>query len=177
MQCNFHKCEIADLDLLVAISRKTFVDAFESDNNPIDFKAYIDAAFDRENIKKQLNNPNSYFYFVFRESQLVGYFKLNVAEAQTDIKVLESIELERIYVLKDFQGNQIGKQMLQKTIEIAVKADKRFMWLGVWENNTNAIRFYQKYNFIKFDTHPYYIGSDKQTDWLMRLDLTNFVVN
>lgn len=162
------------MNALIDISRKTFVDAFEKDNDPIDFITYINEAFEKSTIQKQLQNSDSTFYFVYKDAALVGYFKLNVNAAQTDIKTEESLELERIYVLQEFQGEQIGKQMLQETLKIASSMQKEFIWLGVWENNKDAIRFYQKHDFVKFGTHPYYIGKDKQTDWLLRFDLINF---
>lgn len=171
MPLRFKKCTFLDLEELVEISRKTFVDSFEKDNDPEDFKNYIDSAFEKGIIAKQLKNPNSLFYFVFIDELLVGYFKLNISDAQTDIKSEESIELERIYVDRDFQGQQIGKQMLLEAIALASQQNKTYMWLGVWENNTDAIRFYQKHGFKKFGTHPYYIGRDKQIDWLMRVEL------
>lgn len=171
MSIHFRKCILSDLNELVAISKTTFVEAFEKDNDPTDFKVYIDVAFATATIKKQLENIDSTFYFVFKDAILVGYFKLNVNKAQTDIKADDSIELERIYVLKEYQGKQIGKRMLQYAINSAKEQKKANIWLGVWENNVDAIRFYEKYGFEKFDTHPYYIGDDKQTDWLMRFDL------
>jgi ribosomal protein S18 acetylase RimI-like enzyme len=174
MQLRFQKCAISDLDRLIEISRKTFVAAFEKDNNPEDFKTYVDKAFDRENIKQQLHNPNSSFYFTFKDTVLVGYFKLNENAAQTDIKSKEYLELERVYVLQEFQGNGIGARILKEIIMLASQKTRRFIWLGVWEKNGDAIRFYQKHGFKKFGTHPYYIGNDKQTDWLLRYDLSNF---
>ena len=62
--------------------------------------------------------------------------------------------------------------MLDKTISLARKEQVEFLWLGVWEENKKAIRFYKRYGFIKFGTHPYYIGADKQTDWLMKYSLS-----
>ncbi len=174
MQLEIKRCSLSDLDQLIAISKKTFVDAFEKDNEPEDFKVYIDVAFDKQNMLHQLQHKGSAFYFVFKDDQLVGYFKLNVDNAQTDIKSAEAIELERIYVLKKFQGQQIGKFMLYEAIRLASEQSKTYIWLGVWEHNTDAFRFYEKLGFLKFDTHPYYIGKDEQTDWLLRLYLTNF---
>lgn len=171
MQLHFQKCMFSDIDQLVEISRTTFVDSFEKDNDPKDFKSYVDAAFEKNTIAKQLKHPNSVFYFAFLEERLVGYFKLNISDAQTDIKSEESIELERIYVDKDFQGQHIGKYMLLEAIKLASQQNKTYLWLGVWENNTAAIRFYQKHGFVKFGTHPYHIGNDEQTDWLMRYEL------
>ncbi len=174
MQLHFRKCEPSDLERLIDIAKTTFVAAFEKDNEPEDFKAYVNMAFEKENILGQLINQDSSFYFVFMDEHLVGYFKLNVDQAQTDIKTEETIELERIYVLQDFQGQRIGKLMLQKAIALAAEKNKKYIWLGVWEHNIDAIRFYQKYGFEKFAIHPYFVGKDEQTDWLLRFDLINF---
>lgn len=171
MQLHFQKCALSDLERLVEISKTTFVAAFEKDNDPADFKAYIRIAFGKKNILTQLKNLGSTFYFVFKDEELVGYFKLNEQDAQTDIKTEVAIELERIYVLQEFQGKQIGKLMLQKAIKLATEKGKEYIWLGVWEKNIAAIRFYEKLGFSKFDTHLYYIGKDKQTDWLMRYEI------
>ena len=171
MNLSLRQCSLSDLKLLRDLSRTTFVDAFEKDNNPEDFKAYIDAAFDRDKLLGELKNPDTTFYFVFKDVHLIGYFKLNQNNAQTDIKAKEGIELERVYVLSNFQGQHIGRWMLDKVKKIAADKLKTFLWLGVWEKNSRAIKFYKSQGFSKFATHPYYIGKDKQTDWLMRFDL------
>lgn len=170
MQHRLAKCNLTDLNELIRISRKTFVDAFEKYNDPSDFKIYIDNAFDSDKLLEELNDENSDFYFVYRDDILVGYFKLNQNEAQTDLKLTESIELERIYVLKQFQGKSTGHWILGEVIELARKEQKNFLWLGVWQKNTRAVEFYERHGFVKFGTHPYYIGQDKQTDWLMKFE-------
>ena len=164
------KCTLESLNELVEISRKTFVDAFEKQNDPKDFKAYVDSAFSRSQLREELLNPNSEYYFVKSDEDLVGYFKINQEKAQTEFKEADSLELERIYVLKKFQGKQIGSWMIAEVIRMAVSKQKSFLWLGVWEHNKGAIDFYEKHGFKKVGTHPYYVGSDKQTDWLMRYD-------
>lgn len=171
MKLEFRKCTSSDLEELIDISKTTFINAFEKDNDPEDFRTYIASAFDAKTIKSQLDNPDSTFYFVFNDEQLTGYFKLNVNEAQTDIKSEDAVELERIYVLEKFQGQQIGKLMLIEAKRLATEKDKKYIWLGVWENNHNAIRFYQKHDFTKFATHPYFVGTDEQTDWLLKCAL------
>lgn len=164
-------CTENDLQDLLEISIKTFVSAFEKQNNPSDFKTYINNAFSKVQLRKESSHPNVRFYFVYKENTLVGYFKLNTKDAQTEKLGSHSMEIERIYVLDEFQGQQIGKQMLLKIIEIAKQEQLTFLWLGVWEKNTSAIRFYERYGFNKFNEHAFYIGNDRQIDWLMRLDL------
>lgn len=164
-------CTLENLQILVDISIKTFISAFEKQNNPKDFKAYMDTTFSKEQLKKELLDENTSFYLVYNNNMLVGYYKLNTKDSQTEPFGNSSVEIERFYVLDKFQGQEIGKQMLLKIIEIAKQECMTSIWLGVWELNTAAIRFYERNGFVKFDTHPYYIGKDKQTDWLMRLDL------
>lgn len=174
MDLHLQPCTDSDLELLVRISKTTFIDAFEKDNDSKDFKSYLAFAFDRNRLLKELEDQDTTFYFVYCGSELVGYLKLNENQTQTDIKSDESMELERIYVLQAFKGRRIGKWMLDEAKKIATGKRMAFLWLGVWEKNPRAIKFYQKHGFTKFGTHPYYIGKDRQTDWLMRVDLRNF---
>lgn len=168
---DFRLCTIADLDLLTDISKKTFEAAFEKDNNPEDFKNYVETAFSRERLLTEMENEESFFYFVYSNQDLVGYFKLNLESAQTDVNDSNSIELERVYVLAAYQGMGIGASILEEVLRLARAKSLVYVWLGVWEHNPGAIRFYQRYGFKKFSTHSFYIGQDKQTDWLLRLDL------
>ncbi|WP_297796806.1 GNAT family N-acetyltransferase [uncultured Eudoraea sp.] len=175
MELKFFKCSISDLDQLIALSRETFIEAFEAVNNPEDFKSYMQKAFSKKQLKRELEDMHMTFYFVTQENEILGYFKLNEDVAQTETKDKHAIELERIYVKRAYQGKKIGEWMLNQIKRIAVDQNKSYLWLGVWEKNHNAIRFYEKSGFMKFGRHPYYIGSDKQMDWLMKFDLVNLV--
>ena len=172
MELFLEKCHLDHLDDLVNISRNTFTTAFAHLNDPADFESYLDQAFSKHQIKIELQNPDSSFYFVHCDDQLAGYYKLNQASAQTELQDEESFEIERIYVDQQFQGRKIGRWMITQIIDLAKKEGVKYLWLGVWEVNQDAIRFYQSRGFKKFGEHPYYIGKDKQTDWLMRLDIT-----
>ncbi len=173
MELLLHQCSMADLDQLVLISRQTFIDAFATQNNAEDFEQYLNSALTRERIASELEHSHTSFYFVLNnKDETVGFFKVNDAKAQTDIFDETSYELERIYVVSGYQQLGVGTWMIDRVISLAQKAKKAYIWLGVWEENVRAIRFYEKKGFIKFGKHPYYIGKDKQMDWLMKLDLT-----
>lgn len=171
MELKLQKCIINDLKELVDLSRETFINAFEKDNDPADFDTYIDNAFSLDKLRSELENENTCFYFVLSDDKVIGYLKINKGSAQSDIKDAQSLELERIYVIQKFQGKGIGQWLLHQVLQIARKEALNYVWLGVWEKNQAATRFYQRHGFQKFGTHPYYIGEDKQTDCLMRLDL------
>ena len=171
LKLSYELCKIDDLGQLTQLARNTFITAFEAQNNPEDFSAYLNSVLTEENFQKELLDPDCSFYFAKSAEQLVGYFKINENEAQTELQGSESLELERIYVCEEFQGKKIGQWILRQVKAIASEREKVFVWLGVWEHNTAAIRFYEREGFSKFGEHPYYVGNDKQIDWLMRLDI------
>ena len=81
------------------------------------------------------------------------------------------MEVERIYVLKEFHGKQIGQILFDKALEIAKEKKINYLWLGAWEKNPRAIRFYEKNGFVQFSTHLFKVGADEQTDVMMRREL------
>ncbi len=172
MPREIHKCGPQHLTELARISRKTFIDAFEALNDPDDFKHYLDTSLSREKLARELRNPDTSFFFVTEGVAVVAYFKFNENDAQTDLKEADGIELERIYVLTEFQGTKIGEWIITEILKIARAKKKVYIWLGVWEENAAAIRFYERLGFIKFAMHPYYIGKDRQMDWLMKMNLS-----
>ena len=165
------KCTSKDLSELLGLARDTFVETFGHLNDPLHFDAYVEKAFAEEQMRKELENPDSHFYFAYYRHQLAGYLKLNLAPAQSDINDPESLEVERIYVVGPYHGKGLGKTLFQRALDMAHEKRLSYIWLGVWEHNTKALRFYESYGFYRFAQHPFKLGDDLQTDWLMRLDL------
>jgi len=164
------KCSIEDWNQVLNIAKVTFENSFGILNKPSDMKLYMDKAFSAEQTKMELNNPNSVFYFVTIGEVIVGYFKLNWADAQTE-SIEGGLEVERIYLLAAYQGLNIGQLMMYKIFEIARKKNLMNLWLGVWEKNEGAIRFYERNGFSVFSKHNFLLGTDLQTDLLMELKL------
>ena len=108
MAVSFRECTIEDLEILQAFSRRLFFETFADMNTPENMAAYLDKAFAAEKIRAELSDENSVFYFLYRGGKLAGYLKLNEAPAQTDIHDEQSLEIERIYVSKEFQGEGLG---------------------------------------------------------------------
>jgi len=134
---------------------------------------YASEAYTFEKISSEVNNPNSQFYLASLNDQTVGYLKINFGDAQTELQDPQALELERIYVLKEFQGRKIGQLLFEKTLEIAKQAKVNYVWLGVWEENASAIKFYEKNGLETFSKHIFMLGNDAQTDIMMKLDLNS----
>ena len=165
------KLDITDLENLQKISITTFRETFEEVNSEEDMQKYLDENLSLERLKSELENPDSEFYFIENENKNLGYLKLNFGNAQTE-KVEENyFEIERIYVLKDFLGQKIGQILFDKVIEIGREKNLEYVWLGVWEENHRAIKFYKKNGFEIFGKHDFVLGEDVQTDLLMKMKI------
>ncbi len=165
------KINIDDLETLRYLSIQTFKETFEEVNTEEDMQKYLDENLSIEKLKTELENVNSEFYFAENNDEILGYLKLNFKDAQTE-KVEENyFEIERIYVLKAFLGQKIGQILFDKAIEIGREKNLEYVWLGVWEENHRAIRFYGKNGFEIFGKHDFVLGKDVQTDLLMKLKL------
>ncbi|MDO9038891.1 MAG: GNAT family N-acetyltransferase [Lutibacter sp.] len=162
-----------DTELLLNIGRQTFYEKFTENNSEENMLQYAAEAYTFEKILSEVNNPNSQFYLATINNQTVGYLKINFREAQTELQDPQALELERIYVLKEFQGKKIGQMLFEKTLELAKKASVNYVWLGVWEENKSAIKFYKKNGLKAFSKHIFMLGNDPQTDIMMKIELNN----
>lgn len=162
---------IKDVNQLQKIGRQTFIETFSGSNTEANMTQYLTKGFSVEKLTAELENKNSQFYFAVLESKVIGYLKLNFGESQTEIKDNNALEIERIYILQEYQGKHAGQILYEKAIAIALEKKLNFIWLGVWEQNLRAINFYKKNGFIEFDMHIFTLGDDEQTDILMKLQL------
>lgn len=160
-----------DLVTLRELSRKTYSDTFGHMNTPSNLKDYLKQAYDIDKLRDELSNSNSTFYFLYANEKLSGYIKLNEYKAQTDIYDPQSLEIERIYVTKEFQGKGLGSALIKQAIDIADIRKKSYVWLGVWVRNHKAILFYKKNGFYVIGKHSFFMGEEEQTDFIMRKDL------
>jgi ribosomal protein S18 acetylase RimI-like enzyme len=168
----FKKVGVQEAPLLLDISKKTFFDAFLHLNNAADMAAYARVNFTIDKIESELGNAHSDFYFAYVDEQLAGYMKLNFADAQTEFQDAMALEIERVYVIASYQGKNIGGQMIAFAVDVARQHHFDYVWLGVWEKNLGAIRFYERHGFNLFGSHEFMLGDDRQIDVLMKLPLT-----
>ena len=165
------KVNIQDIEKLKEIGRQTFFETFSSDNSEENMMEYLNNGFSNEKIRSELTDKNAEFYFAELNGKVIGYLKVNFGQSQTEIKDRNALEIERIYVLKAFHGKKVGQLLYQKAIELAKGKNVDYVWLGVWEENPRAIRFYKKNGFITFDKHIFKLGNDEQTDIMMKLKI------
>mgnify|MGYP003544252379 FL=1 len=167
------KANLQDIEKLQKIGRQTFFETFSESNSEENMQKYLDGGFSIEKLTTELTDTNAEFYFAVLDEEVIGYLKLNFGDSQTELKDNKALEIERIYVSKEFHGKSVGQLLYDKAIEVAEQKNADYVWLGVWEENPRAISFYKKNGFVEFDKHIFKLGNDEQIDIMMKLNLKN----
>ena len=162
-----------DLDQLQKIGRQTFYETFSPGNTKDNMNKYLEEGFSTKKLAAELADNNATFYFAILAGKVIGYLKLNFGQSQTELQDNKALEIERIYVLKEYFGKNGGQLLYDKALKIARQINANYLWLGVWEENPGAINFYKKNGFVEFDKHIFKLGDDKQTDIMMKLEINN----
>lgn len=163
--------EKSGLPALREIARSTFAGTFSTQNAASDMDKYLNDNFSLEKLTAEFETPGALFFFAEIAGKVIGYLKVNWGAAQTESMPGNMLEIERIYVLAEYQGKKVGKALFEKALRIAQEKRMDAIWLGVWEKNTAALHFYRNRGFVEFGTHLFRLGDDEQTDLLMKLEI------
>jgi len=171
MEIQLRSVSTNDVLALQQLARTTFAQTFTNHNQPENVEKYLDESFTIEILSEELNNENSQFFFALVHNEPVGFLKVNVGDAQTELKDEDGMELQRIYVLQAYHGKAVGQALFEKAKSLAIEGGYPYLWLGVWEENHRALKFYRRNGFVEFSKHIFKMGDEEQTDWMMKLEL------
>jgi ribosomal protein S18 acetylase RimI-like enzyme len=160
-----------DVKLIKNLSWQTFFDAYHQYNSKQDMQLFLETSFSEEAVRIEMADKVNTFIIASLKKDAVGYAKLSEINKPKELDDASLIEVSRIYALKEKVGSGVGKALMTKSVQLAQQKGKALMWLGVWEHNQRAIQFYRRWGFEKFGEQIFYLGNDKQNDWLMKKDL------
>lgn len=137
-----------DTEVLALLGRVTWA---ESHGHYIDDKnnllKYLNNSFSVSKTKQDIISPKKLFYIIYVDDLPVGYAKLVVNAINENVASQNNIQLERIFIQKEFIPLKIGQQLLNFVVEKAKELQLDTMWLSVYIKNKRAIRFYERNDF------------------------------
>ena len=165
------RCGAADAPVIAEVGRTTFAETYADQTDPAEMKGHLDETFDPAAIGAELSEPDSAFFVARCADAVAGFVKVNRGAAQTELGDPAGVEIESLYVLRAFQGQGIGRLLLNRALEEARDAGAEYVWLGVWERNSRARQFWKSMGFVEFGSHPFRFGTVMHTDLMMRREL------
>jgi GNAT superfamily N-acetyltransferase len=113
---------------------------------------YVERSFQEQALREELADPNAAFYLIYCQKELVGFLKLNLHKELDDYTAGEALELERIYLTRAASGKGIGREVVNFTKEVAVRYNKRVIWLKAMDSS-RSVAFYEQNGFVKCGTY------------------------
>lgn len=171
MNYQFRLANLGDAVAIRQLSEKTFRDTYTIYNTPENMELHVSKNFTIQQIEKELQDEGSQYFIVDSEQEIVAFAKLVKNHSTEGLEDKNVVEIERFYVDKTLQGQQLGRKLMDFCTEWSIENNFETIWLGVWENNTNALKFYQKMGFEFLGKHTFVLGTEVQTDFTMKRNL------
>jgi diamine N-acetyltransferase len=168
---SIRQAQPADVDTIVSLGQKTFVETYGDTNSKEMVAVYVDKMFNHERIEKEVNTFGERFFIAYVGSLPVGFTKLSENKKPRGLNGKKKIEIERIYVLKEYQGFKIGTELIAKVLDVAKDEMYKIVWLSVWQKNNKAVQFYQRAGFVIYDTDTFQFGEELHDDFLMKKEI------
>lgn len=156
-----------DAPVLTELGASTFRQTFEADNTPEDFAAYMAVAFGESIQRAELQDADTTVFLAERAGETVGYVMLREGKAPSCVASADVLQIARLYARRSALGTGVGGALMQRALADAAARGKDAVWLGVWDRNHRAIRFYESWDFYQSGTQPFLLGTDLQTDLVM----------
>jgi ribosomal protein S18 acetylase RimI-like enzyme len=158
---------LSDALEIAEFSRRTFRESFADQNSFENMEKFM-RQFSTDTLAAEVSHEENTFFVARLEKEIMGYIKLTLAEKPAELAGLKNIEIARIYIDKKMKGQGIGNKLMQAGLDFAKMSGFEVVWLGVWEFNSAALKFYKKWGFERFSEHIFMLGDDPQTDWLLK---------
>ena len=156
-----------DAPALSVLAESTFRETFRDGNTESDLNAYCAASFGADIQGSELADAATLTLVAEHAGRLIAYSQLIANKTHAVVEGVRPIELKRFYVDKAFHGTPLAPELMRASEATAKAAGGDVVWLGVWERNPRAIRFYQKSGYQEVGSHTFTVGSDAQRDLVM----------
>ena len=166
MEINIRRITAADVASLSIMAKQTFYDTFTGTCTEEDMQSFLEEYFNKKRLGTEVSNADNFYFFAEAGGVPVAYLQfMEDYSGFPLIKKWKALELKRIYVVKEYHGKGIAQKLMDYILNYAIEGHYEVVWLGVWEKNMRAQKFYEKYGFVNSGhIHDFPIGNTPQTD-------------
>ena len=162
----------SDASALADFGRRAFDETFGPYNTPADMEAFLSKTFGIDQQTAEVGNREQAMIVARADDgAIAGYALLKRTSIEASVSAERPAEVQRIYVDSSLHGHNVGARLMSACVEQARAWGCDAVWLGVWERNPRAIAFYEKCGFRDAGSHAFWVGSDRQTDRVMVMEL------
>ena len=176
-----------DAEALSVLASTCFTQTFGHLYAPDDLDRFIHEAYSPEVLRAELGDPKRPTWLLFLEESEAGETALGSAEAHTtsEGKLIGYVtvcpahlphpevkegdgEVQRLYLLREYQGGGRGSMMLRHAIDYLLADGPRPLWIGVFSENLGAQRLYGRHGFKPVGEYKFMVGDHADREFILR---------
>ncbi len=163
---------LADVPALAALGRDSFCAAFEGLYRPEDLTAFLAETYCEQSVAAEVCAPEYIHCLAQAGSGLVGYCKMHDPSGYAGYSAARKpIALGQLYTAPGMTGAGIGAQLMEWALGEARARGADAIQLSVYSENFGAQRFYQRYGFAKIADIGFWVGEQRDAEFLYELRL------
>ena len=178
-----------DAEALSVLASTCYIQTFGQLYSSADLDRFIHEAYSPEVLRVELADPArpTWLFFLEKseadatvpgstdartasEGKLIGYVTVCPAHLpHPDVKPTDG-EVQRLYLLREYQGCGRGSMMLRHAIDYLLADGPRPLWIGVFSENLGAQRLYGRHGFKLVGEYKFMVGDHADREFIMRRD-------
>jgi ribosomal protein S18 acetylase RimI-like enzyme len=161
-----------DVDVVADLGVRTYLDHYGDLWHPAGLEAFLTAHFERDKLAGEIREGQAVRYLLMIvDDHAVGFAKVKPDRPLPAGDGAHGMELEKIYFLRETAGRGHGGALLERIIAVAGTLAQRWVWLDVLKSNRGAIRFYERYGFVRYLEIPFATDKLDIGMWAMRREI------
>lgn len=177
-----------DAAALSEVAQRVFSEAYGANLNPAVLQQHLEQFLNPGVFYTEISQSKAHFIVCEAQESLAGFVKLEASPTACRRQAQPSetstsgfpqpdegnkaVEIAKFYIASSFQGTGVAAALMHSSLEWAKSQGFSVVWLLVWQENSRAVRFYQKHGFTVVGHQKVWVGNAVFDDFAMqrRLD-------
>lgn len=153
-----------DAALLAAFAARAFTDAYRELSDAQEIADYVAEHFQPGVMAEVIADPACTTLLACVDDRLAGYAVIKATPAPDCVTGHEPLKLWRLYLGEGFIGQGLGARLMREVHAEARRRGAQTLWLGVYDRNVRAVRFYERFGFAKVGGQEFPFGGQIYID-------------
>jgi GNAT superfamily N-acetyltransferase len=165
----FRTADAADAARLAEFMERNFRATYGHCSTPANVDAAVSTHYGLDAQRRQIADADRVNLLAEAgDGRLLGHAQLHFGDdSPPEVVSPRAAEVTRFYVDQSAHGQGIAQALLVETERHARQRGVDTLWLSVWQEQPQAIRFYEQSGYVRAGALAFDVGDDPKDDWLM----------
>lgn len=167
-ELRIERAMLADAGALSEIGQDTFTEKFGHLYAPHDLETFLQEAHSPEWYRQAITDEDLAIWLIRANGERLAAYSVAGPNTLPHCQEDSAGEIKRIYVQRDYQGQGIGKRLVNCMLTWLEDRHYNPIYVGVYSDNIEAQRFYQRFGFDIVGEYIFPVGQHQDREFIMK---------